>query len=137
MLKFELLKEKNIRDCLRSGCTECVLREPYTAEKISLASQLTAERIIVLIHSSCGGDKRHYSAGFQLVDGFCKEIIVDKVFVVFRVVGLEIPERHVSYNHIECSIFELCALKSTVLYFRFRVEFLCDTRGQAVEFNAV
>ena len=62
---------------------------------------------------------------------------MDKVFVVFRVVGLEIPERHVSYNHIECSIFELCALKSTVLYFRFRVEFLCDTGGQAVEFNAV
>ena len=68
MLKFELLKEKNIRDCLRSGCAECVLREPYTAEKIRLASQLTAERIIVLIHSSCGSDKRHYSAGLQLVD---------------------------------------------------------------------
>ena len=62
---------------------------------------------------------------------------MDKIFVIFRVVGLEIPERHVSDNHIECSIFELCALKSTVLYFRFRVEFLCDTGGQAVEFNAV
>ena len=62
---------------------------------------------------------------------------MDKVFVVFRVVGLEIPERHVSDNHIECAVFELCTLKSTVLYFRFRVEFLCDTGGQAVEFNAV
>ena len=137
MLKFRFLKEKNIRDCLRSGCTECVLREPYAAKEIRFSGQFTAERIIVFVHSSGGGDKRHYSAGFQLVDGFCKEIIVDKVFVVFRVVGLEIPERHVSYNHIECSIFELCALKSTVLYFRFRVEFLCDTGGQAVEFNAV
>ena len=137
MLKFELLKEKNIRDCLRSGCAECVLREPYTAEKISLASQLTAERIIVLIHSSCGGDKRHYSAGLQLVYGFGEEIIVDKIFVIFRVVGLEIPERHVSDNHIECAVFELCTLKSTVLYFRFWVEFLCYSGGQAVEFNAV
>ena len=62
---------------------------------------------------------------------------MDKVFVVFRIVGLEIPERHVSDNHIECSVFELGTLKSTVLYFRFRVEFLCDTGGQAVEFNAV
>ena len=68
MLKFELLKEKNIRNCLRSGCAECGLREPYAAEKISLASQLTAERIIVLIHSSSGSDKRHYSAGLQLVE---------------------------------------------------------------------
>ena len=68
MLKFEFLKEKNIRDCLRSGCAECVLREPYAAEKISLASQLTAERIIVLVHSSGGGDERHYSTGLQLVD---------------------------------------------------------------------
>ena len=68
MLKFELLKEKDIRDCLRSGCAECVLRKPYAAEKISLASQLTAERIIVLIHSSGGGDKRHYSTVLQLVD---------------------------------------------------------------------
>ena len=43
MLKFEFLKEKNIRDCLCSGCAECVFREPYAAEKISLASQFTAE----------------------------------------------------------------------------------------------
>ena len=62
---------------------------------------------------------------------------MDKVFVVFRVVGLEIPERNVSDNYIKCAVYELCALKSTVLYFRFRVEFLCDTCGQAVEFNAV
>ena len=137
MLKFRFLKEKNIRDCLRSGCTECVLREPYAAKEIRFSGQFTAERIIVFVHSSGGGDKRHYSAGFQLVDGFCKEIIVDKVFVVFRVVGLEIPERHVSDNYIKCAVFELCTLKSTVLYFRFGVEFLCDTGGQAVEFNTV
>ena len=68
MLKFEFLKEKNIRDRLRSGCAECVLREPYAAEEIRFSGQLTAERIIVLIHSSGGSDKRHYSAGFQLVD---------------------------------------------------------------------
>ena len=43
MLKFELLKEKNIRDCLRSGCAECVLREPYTAEEIRLSGQLPSE----------------------------------------------------------------------------------------------
>ena len=137
MLKFELLKEKNVRDCLGSGCAECVLRKTYAAEEIRLSGQLTAERIIVLIHSSGGSDKRHYSAGLQLVDGFCKEIIVDKVFVIFRVVWLEIPERHVSDNHIECSVFELGTLKSTVLYFRFWVEFLCYSGGQAVEFNAV
>ena len=137
MLKFEFLKEKNIRDCLCSGCAECVLRESYAAEKIRFSGQLTAERIIVLIHSSCGGDERHYSTGLQLVDGFREEIVMDKVFVIFRVVGLEIPERHVSDNYIEYAVFKLCALKSTVLYFRFGVEFLCDTRGQAVEFNAV
>ena len=68
MLKSELLKEKNIRDCLRSGCAECVLRKPYAAEKIRFSGQLTAERIIVLVHSSGGGDKRHNSAGLQLVD---------------------------------------------------------------------
>ena len=68
MLKFELLKEKNVRDCLGSGCAECVLREPYTAEEIRLSGQLTAERIIVLVHSSGRGDERHYSAGLQLVD---------------------------------------------------------------------
>ena len=68
MLKFEFLKEKDVRYCLRSGCAECVLREPYAAEEIRFSSQLPAERIIVLIHSSCGGDKRHDSAGFQLVD---------------------------------------------------------------------
>ena len=62
---------------------------------------------------------------------------MDKVFVIFRVVGLEIPERHVSDNHIKCVVFELSTLKSTVLYFRFGVEFLCNTGGQAVEFNAV
>ena len=137
MLKFRFLKEKNIRDRLRSGCTECVLREPYAAKEIRFSGQITAERIIVLIHSSCGGDKRHYSAGLQLVYGFGEEIIVDKIFVIFRVVWLEIPERHVPNNHIECAVFELCTLKSTVLYFRFGVEFLCDTGGQAVEFNAV
>ena len=41
MLKFEFLKEKNVRYCLRSGCAECVLREPYTAEEIRLSGQLT------------------------------------------------------------------------------------------------
>ena len=68
MIKYRFLKEKNIRDRLRSGCAECVLREPYAAEEIRFSGQLTAERIIVLIHSSGGSDKRHYSAGFQLVD---------------------------------------------------------------------
>ena len=52
MLKFEFLKEKNIRDRLRSGCAECVLREPYAADKIRFSGQLPSERIIVLIHSS-------------------------------------------------------------------------------------
>ena len=137
MLKFRFLKEKNIRDRLRSGCAECVLRESYAAEEIRLSGQFTTERIIVFVHSSGRGDERHYSAGLQLVDGFCKEIIVDKIFVIFRVVGLEIPERHVSDNYIEYAVFKLRALKSTVLYFRFWVEFLCYTRGQAVEFNTV
>ena len=68
MFKFRFLKEKNICDRLSSGCAECVLRESYAAEKIRFSGQLTAERIIVLVHSSGGGDERHYSAGLQLVD---------------------------------------------------------------------
>lgn len=39
MLKFEFLKEKDVRYCLRSGCAECVLREPYAAEEIRFSSQ--------------------------------------------------------------------------------------------------
>ena len=103
-----LLQEDDVRHSLCAAALERIVGQTHCTDKVTALRNVLAGAVIFFVQCSAGGDKRHNTAGAQLVDGLCKEIIVNgKVqSIVLRVVDLEIAERHIANSAIKIVIGE-------------------------------
>ena len=115
------MQNKNVRNDFRPGISlKGVVRQTDSAKQVSSLSNILADSGVFLVHCAFARNERHYAARTELVQGFCKEIIVDEEFmlVVPLVRDFEIPERHITHNRIKEAVGEVGFLKA-----------LCGDRG--------
>ena len=134
-----LLQEDNIRNHFGASIRlERIIRQTDRAQQVGTLCHVLAGGAVLAVHGVAAGDKSYNTARTHLVDGFCKEIIVDveTQFVIRLVVDLILTERHIA----DCQIIEILAVggfKSGNSNVCLWVQFFRNTPGDAVQFHTV
>ena len=99
-----LLQKENVRNDVRSRIgAKGIVRQSNRAEQFGPLRDVLSHRRIRFIHRSAGGNERDHASGTNLVQRFCKEIVVNqKMILVVPLVGKRVvPERYVANGYIE------------------------------------
>ena len=115
------MQNKNVRNDLRSGVTlKGVVRQTDSTKQVGSLSNILADSGGFLVHRSLAGDKSHYAARTEFIQGLGEEEVVDEEFmlVVTLVGNFEITKRYITYNGIKEAVGEVGFLKA-----------LCGDRG--------
>ena len=99
---------------------------------------MLAGRAVLAVQGVAAGDKDYDAARPHLVDGFCKEIVVDgkSQLVVRLVVDLVVSKGHIAHGQV-VKISAVAGLKASNRNVGLRVQFLCDAPGDAVQLHAI
>ena len=134
-----LLQKDNVADniCASVG-TERIIRQTDGTQQIGTLCHVLAGGAVLAVHGVAAGDERHHAARTHLVNGFCKEIIVDteSQLVVRLIVDFVLTERHVAHRQI-VEITAVGGLKACHGNVSLRIQHLGNAPGNAVQFYAV
>ena len=133
------LQKDNVADNIRASIgAKRIVRQTDDTQQISTFSNVLAGRRILAVQRVAAGNKGHDAARTHLVDGFCKEIIVDRKsqLVVRLVVDFIIAKWHIAHGKV-IEIAAVSGFKSGNFYASFRVELLRNATCNAVQFYTV
>ena len=135
-----LLQEQNIRNNARTGIgKERIVRQTNRTEKVGTLCDVLADSRVLFVHRSRRSDERDDTAGTHLVQGLCKEIVVDQepVLVVTLIRYTVIAEGNIANSNIEETVGKRGCFISLYNDVGVLIELLCNTSCDAVEFHAV
>ena len=134
-----LLQEDNVADNIRTSVgTESVVGQTNGPQQIGMLCHVFASGAVLAVHGVARCDKGNDAARTHLVDGFCKEIIVDAKtkFVVRLVVGSVLTKGHVADSEV-IKITAVGGLKASHSNVSLRVQFFRNAPGDGIQLHAV
>ena len=134
-----LLQKDNIADNIRASVsTERIIRQTDSPQQVSTLCHVLAGGAVLAVHSVARCDKGNDAARTHLVDGFRKEIIVDRKsqLVIRFIVDLVVAEGHIAHGKI-IKVAPIGGLKTGYGNVSLRVQFFRNTPGDAVQFYTI
>ena len=113
--------------------------KPYSPYQFRPLRKITPHRRVRLIHSSLACKERNNAPGPDLIQCFCKKIIMDKkiMLCIPSVKDLIIPKWYISHGNIKKIIWILFFFKSFDRDFSIRIKQPCYPAGYTVFFHPV
>jgi len=134
-----LLQKDNVADNIGASIgAERIIRQTDCTQQIGTFRNMLAGGAVLAVHGVAAGDERHHAARPHLVDGFRKEIIVDRKsqLVVRLIVDLVLTKGHITH----CQIVEITPVggfKSSYRNICLRIQLFRNAPGNAVQFHTV
>ena len=129
-----LLQKDNVADNIGTSIgTESIIRQTDRTQQIGTLCHVLAGGAVLAVHGVAAGDERHYAARTHLVDGFRKEIIVDREsqLVVRLIVDSILAERYVSHRQI-VKITAVGGLKASHRNVCLRIQLFRNAPGDGI-----
>ena len=135
-----LLQKNNVtRHICPCAVTKCCIRKSYRPNKLRPLRQIFTDCRIGFIQRTLACDKSYNTSRSDLIQCFCKEIIMNAevMLCILLIIELKISKRDISYCNIKKVIRENSILKSAYLDFSLWIEQLCNPAGNTIFFHAI
>ena len=134
------LEKNNIRhNLVRSCAIKGIVGQTDSTEEVGSLRDILSDRRVLFIKSTRTGNECNDTTGANLIQGFRKEIVVNKevVLVVLLIKELEIIERYITDCHVKEAIGKMSFLISVDGNAVLLIELPCNSTRNAVKLNTI
>ena len=136
---ISLLQKNDIRHYICTGIgTECVVWKSDGSQQFCPLCQILSCVRILGIHRIAAGNKGHDTTGTNLIQCLGKEIVVDRKaeFIIGLIADTVVAKGHIAHGQI-IEIAPIGGLKACHLDFCLRIQLLCNTSGDGIQFHTI
>ena len=134
-----LFQHQNIRNDLGTGISlEGGIRKTDSTQQVSVLHDVAAHSAVTAVHGVAGCDKHHDTAGSDLIQRLCKEIVVNRAGDLLRILLVRngiVTKRHITDGHIHEVVGNISLLKALDAHIGIGIEVLGDQASNAVQLH--